>query len=139
MPSTKPLLATLITFPTMTDGRGDLVALETNTPNVPFTLKRVYYITNVPQGQDRGGHAHKALEGVLIATSGTIDITVDNGHDRESFTLDSPHKGLHLEAGLWREMSNFSEGAVLMVLASEVYDEADYIRDYQAFLEWVKQ
>ena len=112
---------------------GYLIALEGNR-EIPFDIKRIYYIYNVPKEIKRGSHAHKTLEQILICMSGSIKIKVDNGNEKKIIELNSPSKGLYIGPGVWREMSDFSQNSVLLVLASEYYNENDYIRDYKEFL-----
>ena len=116
------------------DTRGYLSVVE-NGLDIPFDIKRIYYLYMVPEVA-RGAHAHKALQQLLIATSGSVEVIMDDGRNKKSFLLDKPWKGLLIPAGLWRDLENFSGGAVLMCLASEKYDEKDYIRDYDEFLEY---
>ncbi|WGD35139.1 FdtA/QdtA family cupin domain-containing protein [Olleya sp. YS] len=113
------------------EGRGNLSVVEKDI--VPFDIKRVYYLYDVPSDAYRGGHAHKALYQFLIPLSGSFDVILKDGTNINSVTLNKPNKGLLIVPGIWRELENFSSGAVCLVLASEVYDEADYIRDYNAF------
>jgi len=119
------------------DERGSLIALEPNN-EIPFEIKRVYYIYDTTSGTVRGHHAHRKLKQLLVATSGSCTIVCDDGKEKKEFVLDWPNKALYIEGLIWREMKNFSKGAVLMVLASEQYDEKDYIRNYDVFLEEVK-
>lgn len=114
---------------------GKLVFIEGN-HDVPFDLKRVYYICDVPTGVRRGFHAHKQLEQYLICVHGECKVMLDDGTNKEVVLLDDPKKGLHIKPGMWREMYDFSEGAVLLVIASTYYDESDYIRDYNDFLKF---
>jgi len=114
------------------DGRGALIALEGG-HEVPFDIARVYYLYDTPEGQARGFHAHKALQQWAVCVAGACTVLVDDGATRREVRLDSPDLALHIGPGIWREMRDFSAGAVMMVLASERYDEADYIRDYAAF------
>lgn len=118
------------------DERGALVAINHLT-DVPFEIRRVYYMWNSLPGVERGFHAHKSLEQVLICVSGSCTVTLDDGHERQNVRLDRPNLGLYIGPSTWREMRNFSGGAVLMVLASQTYDASDYIRDYDEFLESV--
>ncbi len=128
-------LVRLIDFPTLGDERGELISLEIGQKKiVPFNIKRVYYIYRTAEGVSRGYHAHKDLNQVAICISGKCRMILDDGKSREEVWLDSPTKGLLIESMVWREMHDFSEGCVLLVLASEHYDEADYIRDYQKFI-----
>lgn len=117
------------------DERGSLIALEQN-KNIPFTIRRVYYIYGAKPDSIRGKHAHRALEQVLICMNGSCEIELDDGVTKTTVKLDRRDEGLYIGPGLWREMRHFSEDAVLMAVASQLYDEQDYIRDYQAFLAW---
>ena len=121
-----------IEFPSLGDDRGSLVALE-GAKTVPFDIKRVYYIFDTKQGVSRGFHAHKNLEQVAICVRGSCRMVLDDGINRADAVLDSPFRGIYIGNLVWREMHEFSEDCVLLVLASEHYDEADYIRDYQDF------
>lgn len=120
------------------DSRGTLISLE-QMKNVPFEIKRVYYMFDTVKGVRRGFHAHKALKQILICVKGSCKILLDDGYDKEEVILDRPNKGLIIESNIWREMFDFSSDAVLMVLASELYDESDYIRDYTDFIKYVKE
>ncbi|MGV5001019.1 sugar 3,4-ketoisomerase [Shewanella xiamenensis] len=120
------------------DDRGSLIALEEG-KNIPFPIKRVYYLFNTKEGVHRGFHAHKALKQVAIAVRGSCRFVLDDGKERVEVLLDNPAQGLLIESFMWREMYNFSEDCVLMVLASDIYDEDDYIRDYQNFLQEIKK
>ena len=117
-----------------TDNRGYLSVIEGG-EDIPFEIKRIYYLYMVPEAA-RGAHAHKELQQLLVATSGSVDITLDDGQEKKTFHLDRPWKGLLVTPGLWRDLDNFSGGTVLMCLASEKYDEGDYIRDYNEFLKY---
>jgi len=119
------------------DDRGMLVALE-EMRDVPFDIKRVYYMYDTVEGVRRGFHAHKNLEQILICVHGSCKIHLDDGATTKEVVLDHPYEGLYVSNDMWREMYDFSPDAVLMVLASEYYDESDYIRDYDAFLDYVK-
>ena len=127
----------LIDIRKYSDTRGYLSVIE-NDIDVPFEIKRIYYLYMVPEVA-RGAHAHKQLQQLLIATSGSVDVIMDDGNNKQTFHLDKPWKGLLVAPGLWRDLENFSGGAVLMCLASEKYDAADYIRDYKDFLSYKKQ
>ncbi len=118
------------------DDRGQLVALE-EMKEIPFDIKRVYYMYDTAIDAVRGKHAHKALEQILICVHGSCKIRLDNGREQEIVILDKPYEGLYIKNDIWREMFDFSPDAVLMVLASELYDESDYIRDYDVFLNRV--
>ncbi len=126
------MLIKKILFPPLGDDRGSLVALETH-KTVPFDVKRVYYIFGTKAGVSRGFHAHRALQQVAVCVTGKCRMVLDDGHQREDVWLDSPTKGLLIEDLVWREMHDFSPDCVLLVLASEHYDEADYIRSYKDF------
>ena len=117
------------------DRKGNISVVE-NGRDVPFNVKRAYYLYDVPGGESRGGHAHKELRQLIIAASGSFTVTLDDGHVKRTFTLNRPYQGLYVVPGIWRTLDDFSSGAVCMVLASERYDEADYIRDYQEFLKY---
>ena len=129
-------LVKLIDFPPLGDGRGSLVAVEAR-KTVPFDIKRVYFIFGTKQGVARGFHAHKALKQVAVCITGSCRMLLDNGLEKEEVLLDSPTKGLVIEDMVWREMHDFTSDCVLMVLASEHYDEADYIRNYDDFIKAV--
>ncbi|MCI9607834.1 MAG: WxcM-like domain-containing protein [Muribaculaceae bacterium] len=117
--------------------KGNISVVE-NRKTVPFDVKRVYYLYDVPGGESRGGHAHKALSQLIVAASGSFTVTLDDGSVRRTFTLNRPYQGLYIVPGIWRTLEDFSSGAVCMVLASEGYDEEDYIRDYEEFLVYKK-
>ena len=117
------------------DRKGNLTVVE-NGETLPFDVKRVYYLYDVPGGESRGSHAHRELEQLIIAASGSFTITLDDGDNKRSFFLNRPYQGLYVKPGLWRELENFSSGSVCMVLASEVYQKEDYIRDYDEFLKF---
>ncbi|WP_412971995.1 sugar 3,4-ketoisomerase [Glaciecola sp. MF2-115] len=124
----------MVDFKSCGDERGSLIALE-QIKNVPFDIKRVYYMFDTKEGVTRGFHAHKALKQVAIAVKGSCNFVLDNGKKRVNVKLDDPCKGLLIEEFIWREMNQFSPDCVLMVLASEYYDESDYVRDYDEFLK----
>lgn len=110
------------------------ISVVENDKSIPFEVKRIYYLYDVPGGECRGGHAHYELEQYIIAASGSFDVALYDGKDKTTVTLNRPNVALHVVPGLWRELNNFSSGSVTMVLASEVYKEKDYIRSYQEFL-----
>ena len=118
------------------DDRGSLIALEEKS-NIPFEIKRVYYMFNTGEGVRRGFHAHKTLKQVAIAVTGSCKFMLDNGTEKIEITLNHPAQGLLIESFMWREMYDFSEDCVLMVLADQIYDEADYVRSYDQFIEQV--
>lgn len=124
----------LIDLPKISDPRGNLTFVEGGR-HIPFDIRRVYYLYDVPGGADRAGHAHKQLEQVVIAMSGSFDIALDDGSQRERVHLNRSHNGLYMGSLVWRELDNFSSGSVCMVLASEYYEESDYFRDYADFLQ----
>ena len=122
---------TLTNIPTITDARGNLAVIEKEC--LPYSIKRVYYLFDVPSDSYRGGHAHKEQLEFLIALSSSFNVTLDNGSQKKSFLLNKPNKGLLLPTGIWRELEDFSSGAVCLVLSSGEFDEGDYIRDYKDF------
>ncbi|WP_272672792.1 sugar 3,4-ketoisomerase [Providencia sp. PROV037] len=130
-------LVNTIEFKKLGDDRGSLVSLEQN-KNIPFEIKRIYYIFGTKDGVSRGFHAHKNLQQVAICVKGSCRFLLDDGKTKEEIILDKPDTGLHINSFIWREMHDFSEDCVLMVLASELYDESDYIRNYDDFLEECK-
>lgn len=127
-----------IHLPKIHDPRGDLTFVEGDN-HLPFAIARVYYLYNVPVDAERGGHAHKELEQVVFALSGSFRMTIDDGRQKTAYWLRDPRKGLYVGKLLWREMDRFSQGAVCMVLASQRYDEADYYRDYEDFSAAVRE
>lgn len=120
------------------DRKGDICVVE-NGETLPFDVKRVYYLYDVPGGVERGGHAHKALFQLLVAASGSFTVTLDDGKVKHRFTLNRPYQGLLVVPGIWRDLSDFSSGSVCMVLASEKYDAEDYIRNYEEFKAYKKK
>lgn len=127
----------MYTFEPHGDARGQLIAIEAN-KDIPFEVKRVYYMYDTTPGVARGHHAHKALEQILICVHGSCKILLDNGKEKETVVLDEPNKGLYISSDMWRVMYDFSPDAVLMVMASTYYEESDYIRDYDEFLKYVE-
>ena len=125
----------LITLPINHQANGNLTAVS-NGIEVPFDIKRVYYLYDVPGGFSRGGHGHLELRQLIVALSGSFDIIVDDGKVKRTFHLSRPNVGLYMPSGLWRELDNFSSGSICFVLASIEYDEKDYFRDYEKFIEW---
>ena len=122
----------ILEIPTVHDQRGKLAVVEKD--GIPFEIKRVYYLYDVPSDSFRGGHAHKTLTQFLIPLSGSFDVILKDGKEEKTFTMNKPNKGLLIVPGIWREIINFSSGSVCLVLASKVFDEADYIRDFQEYL-----
>ena len=121
-----------IQLPKIEDHRGNLTFIEGDN-HIPFPIARVYYLYDVPGGVERGGHAHKKLEQVIIAASGSFDVELDDGFEKKKFTLNRSYYGLYLPTMVWRELTNFSSGAICLVLASRPYEESDYYRDYNEF------
>lgn len=122
----------LISLPKIEDHRGNLSVIENDT--IPFEIKRVYYLYDVPSGSERGGHAHKDLLEFLVALSGSFDVILNDGVSKRTVTLNKPNIGLLIPTGVWRELKNFSSGSVCLVVASDVYIESDYIRDFDEFM-----
>jgi dTDP-4-dehydrorhamnose 3,5-epimerase-like enzyme len=137
MKTTKTNDCKLITIDQIGDRRGHISVVENN-KEVPFEVKRIYYLYDVPSGEERGGHAHKDLKQLIIAVSGSFDVIVGDGKTEKTFSLNRPNKGLYFTSGLWRKINNFSSGAICLVLASHEYDEKDYIRNYNEFLSYKK-
>ena len=123
----------IIELPKVSDPRGNLSFIEGG-QHIPFDIKRVYYLYDVPGGSDRGSHAHKNLHQFIVAMSGSFDVLLDDGKDKKRFHFNRSYYGLYVSPMMWRELDNFSSGAVCMVLASEHYSEEDYIRDYSKFI-----
>lgn len=123
----------IIELPKIADPRGNLTFIE-GERHIPFDIRRVYYLYDVPGGAERGGHAHKALHQLIVAMSGSFDVVLDDGREKKRFHLNRSYYGLLVCPMIWRELDNFSSGSVCMVLASNLYDEDDYYRDYDTFL-----
>ncbi len=123
----------IIELPKISDPRGNLTFIEGNR-HIPFDIRRVYYTYDVPGGADRGGHAHKALHQLIIAMSGSFDVTLDDGRNKKTFHLNRSYQGLYVCPMMWRDLDNFSSGSVCMVLASNLYEASDYFRDYDEFM-----
>ena|SRR5690606_19761735 len=122
----------VIDIPKISDPRGNLGVIENDT--IPFSIRRVYYLYDVPSDAFRGGHAHKKTLELLVALSGSFEVNLNNGKEKMSLILNKPNKGLLIKPGIWRELEIFSSGVVCLVLASDVFDESDYIRDFDEFL-----
>ncbi len=127
-----------IEFPIVHDPRGNLTFVESNR-HIPFDIKRVYYLYDVPGGAQRGGHGHRNLHQVIIAMSGSFDVVLNDGHRNHRYHLNRSYSGLYVAPMMWREIDNFSSGSVCMVLASDFYGEEDYFRNYQDFLDAVAE
>jgi hypothetical protein len=123
----------IVDLPKISDPRGNLTFIEGGGRHIAFEIKRVYYLYDVPGGSERGGHAHKALSQLIIAMSGSFDVVLDDGGEKRRFHLNRSYYGLFVCPMIWRELDNFSSGSVCMVLASNLYDEDDYYRDYSGF------
>ncbi|MDR7210065.1 FdtA/QdtA family cupin domain-containing protein [Flavobacterium piscis] len=124
----------IITIPKIEDRRGNLSVIENDT--IPFEIKRVYYVYDIPIGAERGGHSHKDLQEFLVALNGSFDVVLNDGISERVVALNKPNVGLLIPTGIWRELKNFSSGAVCLVVASEVYIEDDYIRDFEKFINY---
>ncbi len=127
----------IVELPRFLDTRGNLSFAEQDN-QIPFEIKRVYWIYDVPGGENRGAHAHKELSQLIIAVSGSFTVTLDDGMNKRNFFLNRPYVGLYVKPGLWRNLEDFSSGSVCLVLASDIYKTEDYIRDYQDYLEYRK-
>ncbi|TIH18075.1 WxcM-like domain-containing protein [Marinifilum sp. JC120] len=128
----------IIELPKILDNRGNLTFIE-NSRHIPFDIKRVYYLYDVPGGETRGGHAHKQLRQYIIAASGSFDVVLDDGKTKTKFSLNRSYYGLYIPTMTWRELENFSSGSVCLVLASEYYDPSDYYYSYDDFMKAVKE
>ncbi|WP_281337327.1 sugar 3,4-ketoisomerase [Flavobacterium eburneipallidum] len=122
-----------LNFPVVEDIRGNLAFIQNDI--LPFEFKRIYYLFDVPSTAFRGGHSHIDQHEILIALSGSFEVVLDDGLEKKAVVLNKPNIGLHIGTGIWRELQNFSSGAVCLVIASDIFDEADYIRDYSVFLD----
>ncbi|RYE53595.1 MAG: WxcM-like domain-containing protein [Sphingobacteriales bacterium] len=125
----------VLELPKIQNPAGNITAIN-NLLEVPFEIRRIYYLYDVPGGESRGGHGHRALHQLIVAAGGSFDVIVDDGHVKRTIHLSRPYMGLYMPPGLWRELNNFSSGATCLVLASAIYDESDYIRDYDEFLDF---
>lgn len=127
----------IIDLPKIFDPRGNLTVAE-GMANVPFDIRRVYWVYDVPGGEHRGGHAHKQCREFIVAVSGSFTVTLDDGRERQPFLLNHPYQGLMVETNIWRTLDDFSSGAVCLVLASEPFDEEDYIREYPDYIKYLR-
>lgn len=123
----------IIHLPKIHSRQGNITPVE-NGINIPFVVKRIYYLYDIPGGESRGAHGHKKLESLIIALSGSFDVTIDDGVNKKTMQLNRPYLGLNVKPGMWRDISNFSSGAICLVLASDKYDVEDYLRNYEDFL-----
>lgn len=128
----------MVKLPKIQNSAGNITILE-NLNNIPFNVKRIYYLYDVPMGSERGGHGHYELEQYIIAVSGSFSFVLYDGENEKEVFLNDPSKALHIKPGIWREIKNFSSGSICLVLASEVYLENDYIRNYTTYKEWKSQ
>lgn len=128
----------IIGLPRRTDSRGSLTVIEVG-DGILFDIRRVFYIHDIPKGAERGGHAHRNLEQFIIAVQGSFDVVLDDGSRRKRFHLDNSFHGLYIGRMIWKELDNFSPGSICLCLASTLYDESDYFRDYSAFLEAIRE
>jgi len=128
----------IIEFPIIHDSRGNLTFIE-NSRHIPFDIKRIYYLYDVPGGAERAGHAHKNLQQIIIAMAGSFDILLDDGYEKKKFHLNRSYYGLYIPPMIWRTIDNFSSGSVCLVLASDFYDENDYYRNYDDFIKNVRK
>ncbi|MDR2692155.1 MAG: FdtA/QdtA family cupin domain-containing protein [Dysgonamonadaceae bacterium] len=133
MPDFTVFNCNVLTFPKIHNRAGNITALN-NSLDIPFDINRVYYLYDVPGGESRGGHAHRELQQLIVAVSGSFDITIDDGRTQKTVSLNRPYYGLHILPLIWRDLTNFSSGAICLVLASHQYDADDYIRDYEEFI-----
>ena len=131
------MIGKIIDLPRIYDPRGNLTVVE-QLKEVPFDIKRVYWPYDVPGGESRGGHAHKKRQSFIIAVSGSFTVRLDDGHRHETYHLNHPYQGLLINTGVWRTLEDFSSGAVCLALASELFDENDYIREYDDFIRYVE-
>lgn len=128
----------IVELPKISDPRGNLTFVEGGGRHIPFDIKRIYYLYDVPEGADRGSHGHKALQQLIVAISGSFEVVLDDGVNKKSFHLDTPNQGLLVSPMMWRDIHGFSSGAACLVLASELYSEDDYYRNYDDYLRDVR-
>lgn len=129
----------VLELPKIHNRAGNITVVDQLDSTIPFEVKRIYYLFDVPGGECRGGHAHKDLHQIIIAASGSFDVIIDDGKIKRSITLNRPNYGLYVTPKIWRDLENFSSGSVLLVLASEKYDETDYIRDYNEYIKYINE
>jgi len=127
----------VLPLPQIKNRAGNITPVE-NSIHIPFDVKRVYYLYDIPAGESRGAHGHRLLESVIVAVSGSFDITIEDGVSKKTVSLNRPFVGLNIKPGIWRDISNFSSGAICLVLASRLYEENDYIRNFNDYLEFRK-
>lgn len=132
----KKPIGQILQLPKIFDPRGNLTVAEQQL-NIPFDIKRVYWTYDIPAGESRGGHAHRSCEEFIVAVSGSFDVTLDNGTEQQTYHLNHPYQGLYVGTGIWRTLEDFSSGSVCLVLASELFDEDDYIREYDEYRKYV--
>jgi dTDP-4-dehydrorhamnose 3,5-epimerase-like enzyme len=128
----------LIELPCIKNRTGNITAIENNV-EIPFNINRIFYLYDIPGGESRGAHAHKECHQFLIATSGSFEVQLDDGKVKKTMMLNQPFRGLHIPPGIWASEVNFSSGAICLVMASHTYDEVDYIRNYDDFIEYAKE
>lgn len=124
----------MVDLPRIRHDNGSLTFFQ-NSPEAPFTVRRVFYLYDIPGDSERGGHSHHRAQELIVALSGCFDVVLNDGHQSRRFTLNRPYRGLYIPAGIWRELNNFSSGSVCLVLTSEKFDEDDYVREFDRFLE----
>lgn len=129
----------VIELPQIHSESGNITVLDHQEAIIPFGVKRIYYLYDVPGGESRGAHAHKNLHQLIVAASGSFNVILDDGKIKRIITLNNPNYGLYVPPGIWRDLENFSSGSILLVLASEKYDEKDYLRDYDEFIKFINK